>query len=152
MNRVWQNPWVERVVRVAQNLRQKLTKDQAVEGGPEIAPWLPHLGPWVPWLRVLGSLSIVAGALYVLTLWGILVAWAPVLMGAMALQAAEAFQKAAAENDLEAAARGFARIGILIKVLAVFTALNLILGILLATAGLGFLALAGPLGWGGLGH
>ncbi len=144
--------WLERLAEGVKNLRQKLTKDASVPEGPEIAPWLPHVGPWVPWLRVLGAMSIVAGALYVLTLWGVVVAWAPVWMGALALQASQQFEKAALDNDLEAARKGFFQIGLLIKVMAVFTALNLILGILLATAGLGFLALAGPLGWGGLGR
>ena len=54
------------------------------------------------WLKFLGILNIVGGALYALTLVGLLIAWLPIWMGVLLVQAANRADRYLALRDPEA--------------------------------------------------
>jgi hypothetical protein len=51
------------------------------------------------WLKLLGILTIVSGALSVLSLWGILMAWLPIWMGILLLKAGRSIEAAQVTGD-----------------------------------------------------
>ena len=51
------------------------------------------------WLKFLGIVNIVSGALSVLSLWGILIAWLPIWLGVLLLQAANRITNARFANN-----------------------------------------------------
>ena len=51
------------------------------------------------WLKFLGIVNIVSGALSVLSLWGILIAWLPIWLGVLLLQAANRITNARFTNN-----------------------------------------------------
>lgn len=57
------------------------------------------------WMKLLGVMLMISGALQVLSLIGILWAWVPIWLGALLFQAAGAADEAAASGRLEAAVR-----------------------------------------------
>ena len=51
------------------------------------------------WLKFLGIVNIVSGALSILSLWGILIAWLPIWLGVLLLQAANRITNARFANN-----------------------------------------------------
>jgi len=51
------------------------------------------------WLKFLGIVNIVSGALTVLSLWGIIIAWLPIWLGVLLLQAANRITNARFANN-----------------------------------------------------
>ena len=51
------------------------------------------------WLKFLGIMNIVSGAFSVLSIWGILIAWLPIWLGVLLLQAANRITNARFSND-----------------------------------------------------
>ena len=57
------------------------------------------------WMKLLGVMMIISGALQVLTIIGILWAWLPIWLGVLLFQAAGAAEEASAGGDVAAATR-----------------------------------------------
>jgi hypothetical protein len=59
-----------------------------------------------PYIRIMGALHVLAGALYAITILGLLVAWLPLWMGVLLFQAAshaEIAARSGSDSDLTAA-------------------------------------------------
>ena len=62
------------------------------------------------WMKLLGVMMIISGALQVLTIIGILWAWLPIWLGVLLFQAAGAAEEASASGDLATATRAPAQL------------------------------------------
>ncbi|MBS7457889.1 DUF5362 domain-containing protein [Coralloluteibacterium stylophorae] len=98
------------------------------------------------WMKLVGIVSIIQGALTALTIIGIVVAWLPIWIGVLVLQAAGAIERAERDNDGAALAEALARLktyfviqGVLLLLWIVFTVLVMLAygGIIIAAVASG---------------
>ena len=68
------------------------------------------------WMKFVAILAIVTGALYVLTIVGIVVAWLPIWLGVLLWQAADAASRAEAEGDATLLDRALDRLRLLFTI------------------------------------
>lgn len=82
------------------------------------------------WMKFVAVLAIVGGALYVLTIVGIVVAWIPIWLGVLLWQAADAASRAEAEGDAALLDRALDRLRLLFTVYGVVALVGLALAVL----------------------
>jgi hypothetical protein len=99
------------------------------------------------WLTFLGVLTIIYGALMVLTIWGIIIAWLPIWIGVLLLQAGGRFKRAKQGSGMAEAADGARALAMGIKIWAITALVVLIIyAALIVIAGGAIIAggMAGP--------
>ncbi len=82
------------------------------------------------WMKLVAVLAIVAGALYVLTIVGIVVAWIPIWLGVLLWQAADAASRAEADSDPVLLERALDRLRLLFTVYGVIALVGIVLAAL----------------------
>ena len=89
------------------------------------------------WIKFIGIASIVVGALYALTIIGILFAWLPIWIGVVLYQAGERADRYIAEKDERALVEFmgklntyFTILGVLILVSIAFTVIAILIGLM----------------------
>ncbi len=83
------------------------------------------------WMKFVAVLAIVGGALYVLTIVGIVVAWLPIWLGVLLWQAADAAGRAEAEGDPALLDRALDRLRLLFTVYGVVALVGIVLVVLM---------------------
>ncbi len=78
------------------------------------------------WMKFVGIVSIVHGALIALTIIGILVAWLPIWMGVLLMQSANAIERAQLSGDADAMKESLARLRTYFVVLGVLILVGII--------------------------
>lgn len=89
------------------------------------------MGPLVDgklWMKLLGVVMILSGALQALTIIGILWAWVPIWLGVLLFQAAAAAETASASEDVTAAVRATSRLRLFFMIQGIL----LLIGLLIA--------------------
>ncbi|UCG44227.1 MAG: hypothetical protein JSU73_06385 [candidate division WOR-3 bacterium] len=81
------------------------------------------------WLKFLGIMSIIGGAVYALTLIGIVVAWLPIWLGVLMYQAGSRAQEFAERGDVGALSAYTAKLKTLFTLMGILTIISLVLGI-----------------------
>lgn len=96
----------------------------------------------IPWLKVMGVVNIVGGALGVLTIWGVIFAWLPIWLGVVLLKTARQAEACAQSGDaagLTALTRWFRTCFFVGSIAAIVGLVLAALGTVTATViGLGF--------------
>jgi hypothetical protein len=83
------------------------------------------------WMKLVGVMSIIGGALQVLTIFGILIAWLPIWTGILLIQAAGAIEQAYLGESQAAMTRSLSKLKIYFIIMGILTLIGLI-GIVLA--------------------
>ena len=98
------------------------------------------------WMKLLGVMSIIGGALQALTIFGIIIAWLPIWTGVLLFQSANAITEAYEGDNQAAMTRSLLKLktyfiimGVLTLIGIIFAALVLFLGLL--GTGLSFLSI-----------
>jgi hypothetical protein len=73
------------------------------------------------WMKFLAVLAIIGGALYCLTIVGIIIAWFPILMGVILFQAAKAVDEAAANGNKDSAIVATSKLKLLFMIYGIVT-------------------------------
>jgi len=97
------------------------------------------------WMKLLGVMSIIGGALYVLTIFGIIIAWLPIWTGILLFQSANAIQQAHETDSKDAMRRSLSKLKAYFIITGVLTLLGIIVFVLLlcfCVLGAGFAALS----------
>lgn len=100
------------------------------------------------WMKLLGVMTVLWGAMQVLSIIGILWAWVPIWLGVLLFQSAGAAEQAAATGDAAAAARATDKLRLFFMIQAIIM-LVLLLAMIAAFALGGFAMLAGLSGLSG---
>ena len=82
------------------------------------------------WLRILGIANIVIGAIYALTIIGIIVAWLPIWLGILATGAAAKIDQGFQSSSPETAKQGVANLATAITIMGVLMLINIALFVL----------------------
>ncbi len=82
------------------------------------------------WLKFLGILSIIGGGLYALTLVGIVVAWMPIWLGIIMVQAGSRAQEYVERGDPKALAGYTGKIKTLFAIMGILTIISLAVGVI----------------------
>ncbi|HEX6929186.1 MAG TPA: DUF5362 family protein [Gammaproteobacteria bacterium] len=101
------------------------------------------------WMKLIGVVMIIYGAIVALTIVGIVVAWLPIWIGVLLFQAATAAEAAYSQGDQEAAIRATDKL----KVYFIINGVMMLIGIILAVAAffMGGMAALMSMGMGGAG-
>ncbi|NLB57920.1 MAG: DUF5362 domain-containing protein [Gammaproteobacteria bacterium] len=100
------------------------------------------------WMKLLGVMMIISGALQVLTIVGILWAWLPIWLGVLLFQAAGAAEEASASGDVASATRATDKLRVFFMIQGILMLIGLVLVGLMFLLG-GFAMLAGLSGLAG---
>lgn len=97
------------------------------------------------WMKLLGICSMVAGGLYVFTIYGIIIAWLPIWMGYLLYKAAGDLEQARAMGQKARLIQGYEKIAKYFKITGIATLVGLVLGVItfiivLIVGGLSFLS------------
>ena len=100
------------------------------------------------WMKLLGVMMIITGALQVLTIIGILWAWLPIWLGVLLFQSASAAEQASASGDVALATRATDRLRLFFMIQGILMLISLVaVGLVFALGGFAMLAgLAGAAG------
>ena len=100
------------------------------------------------WMKLLGVMMIISGALQVLTIIGILWAWLPIWLGVLLFQAAGAAEEASASGDLATAPRATDKLRLFFMIQGILMLIGLVLvGLMFLLGGAAmFAGLAGMAG------
>jgi len=88
------------------------------------------------WMLILGILSIISGALLVLTLVGILFAWFPIWMGIVLIMASSAAKKAHANSSAADFINALNKIKLYFMVSGIISLIGIVLSIILSAFGM----------------
>ena len=88
------------------------------------------------WMKLVGVMSIIGGALQVLTIIGILIAWLPIWTGILLIQAAGAIEQAYLGENQAAMTRSLSKLKTYFIIMGVLTLIGLIAMILMLLFGL----------------
>src|SRR5690554_6331632 len=100
------------------------------------------------WMKLLGVMLIISGALQVLSIIGILWAWVPIWLGVLLFQAAGAAEEASVSGDAAAATRATDRLRLFFMIQGILMLIALVVVGLMFLLG-GFAMLAGLSGLSG---
>src|SRR5690554_2723414 len=100
------------------------------------------------WMKLLGVMMIISGALQVLTIVGILWAWLPIWLGVLLFQAAGAAEEASVSGDVAAATRATDKLRLFFMIQGILMLIALVVVGLMFLLG-GFAMLAGLSGLSG---
>jgi hypothetical protein len=78
------------------------------------------------WLKLIGILSIIYGVLLVITIFGILIAWLPIWMGALLIQSATSIERAHVTGDKVLLLESLDKLKTYFTIMGVLTILGLI--------------------------
>lgn len=93
------------------------------------------------WMKLLGVMMILSGALQVLSIIGILWAWVPIWLGILLFQAAAAAEQAVATEDAAAAVRATDRLRLFFMIQGILMLIALIaIGLMMLFGGFALLA------------
>ena len=81
------------------------------------------------WFKILGVISIIYGALLVLSIVGILFAWIPIWLGVLLYQIASKVEIALALEDEDATLEMMQKIGLYFKILGILTVIGVVLSV-----------------------
>ena len=130
---------------------------QSVPGGAD-APMVKEIaGPLYEakgWMKFLGVLMIIYGALMVLTIWGIIICWLPIWMGILLLNAGKGVETAFQSGnkaDLTAGLGKLKTFFTIYGILALIGIVFMIIGLIVAGGALFAILRGGGLGPGGFG-
>ena len=84
----------------------------------------------IGWLKFLGIVNIVSGALSVLSIWGILIAWLPIWLGVLLLQAANRITNARFSNNQGELVQMMDKLRLYFVIQGVLIIVSVILGII----------------------
>ena len=97
------------------------------------------------WMKLVGVMSIIAGALQVLTIFGIIIAWLPIWTGILLFQSANAIEQAYEGDNQAAMTRSLLKLKTYFIIMGVLTLLGIIFMVLaffgLLGTGLSFMSL-----------
>lgn len=97
------------------------------------------------WMKLIGVLMILYGALVALSIIGIIVAWLPIWMGILLFQCASAAEEAQVNDNPDELLNALKRLKTYFTIMGVLTLIGLILGILGFFAGMsGMVPMQGP--------
>ncbi len=82
------------------------------------------------WLKFLGIVNIVSGALSVLSLWGILIAWLPIWLGVLLLQAANRITNARFANNQGELVRMMDKLRLYFVIQGILIIVSVVIGII----------------------
>lgn len=82
------------------------------------------------WMKLIGVLSIIWGALSALTVIGLVIAWLPIWMGVVLYQSASAAEEAVRGGNKEALVKSLRRIKTYFTIMGVITLIALVLTVL----------------------
>ena len=82
------------------------------------------------WMKLVGVMSILGGALYALTLIGIIIAWLPIWMGVLLFQSASAIELAYQSGDRSTMTRSLAKLKTYFIITGVLTLVGIVFAIL----------------------
>ena len=99
------------------------------------------------WMKLLGVMMIISGALQVLSIIGILWAWVPIWLGVLLFQAAGAAEQASATGDPAAAIRATDKLRLFFMIQGILMLIALVMVGVVFLLG-GFAMLAGLAGMG----
>jgi hypothetical protein len=88
------------------------------------------------WMQFLGILSIINGAVLVFTLFGILIAWLPIWIGVLLLQAASSVERATTTGDKQAIVASLGKLKTYFAIQGVMTLIGIIVAIIAIAFGL----------------
>lgn len=88
------------------------------------------------WMKLVGVMSIIGGALQVLTIVGILIAWLPIWTGILLIQAAGAIEQAYLGESQAAMTRSLSKLKIYFIIMGILTLIGLIAIVLAFSFGL----------------
>ena len=83
------------------------------------------------WMKLVGVMSIIGGALYALTIIGIIVAWLPIWMGILLFQSAGAIEQAYQGGRREAMTRSLSKLKTYFIITGVVTLIGIIVTVLM---------------------
>ncbi len=87
------------------------------------------------WIKFAGIMTIISGALQILSIWGILIAWLPIWMGVLLVSSSNLLTKAYESESDEDMVMSFGKLGTYFKIFGIFMVVLIavmILGILAA--------------------
>ena len=88
------------------------------------------------WMKLLGVMSIISGALQVLTIFGIIIAWLPIWMGVLLFQSANAITEAYEGDSQAAMTRSLLKLKTYFIIMGVLTLIGIIFAVLVLFFGL----------------
>jgi hypothetical protein len=88
------------------------------------------------WMKLVGVMSIIAGALYVLTIFGIIIAWLPIWTGILLFQSASAIEQAYQADNRDAMTRSLSKLKTYFIIMGVLTLIGIIVMVLALCFGL----------------
>lgn len=100
------------------------------------------------WMKFVGVMGIITGALQAITLVGLLWAWLPIWMGVLLMQASSAIEAAERSGSAEAFAEALAKLKTYFTLMGVTMLIGLAITVLFMLLG-GMTLLAGMAGMGG---
>jgi len=82
------------------------------------------------WIKFVGVMSILGGALYAISIFGIIIAWLPIWMGVLLFQSANAIESAYLAGDRNAMTRSLAKLKTYFVIMGVLTLIGIIITVL----------------------
>jgi len=82
------------------------------------------------WMKLVGVMSILGGALYAISIIGIIIAWLPIWMGVLLFQSANAIELAYLSGDRNAMTRSLAKLKTYFIIMGVLTLIGIAITIL----------------------
>jgi hypothetical protein len=87
------------------------------------------------WMKLVGVMSIIGGALQVLTIFGIIIAWLPIWTGVLLFQSANAIQQAHETDSRDAMGRSLSKLRTYFIITGVLTLIGIIAFVLMLCFG-----------------
>ena len=102
------------------------------------------------WMKLLGVLMILYGALVALSIVGIIVAWLPIWMGILLFQSAAAAEEAQINNSADELLSALRRLKTYFTIMGILTLIGLLFSLIGFFGGMGgmFIGGGGHMGWG----
>ncbi|MFO7593840.1 MAG: DUF5362 family protein [Pseudomonadota bacterium] len=102
------------------------------------------------WMKLLGVLMILYGALVALSIVGIIVAWLPIWMGILLFQSAAAAEEAQINNSADELLSALRRLKTYFTIMGILTLIGLLFSLIGIFGGMGglFIGGGGHMGWG----
>jgi hypothetical protein len=82
------------------------------------------------WIKFVGVMSIIYGALMVLSIWGIIIAWLPIWLGIVLVSASNLLERSSRSHDEQALSESFEKIAKYFKLTGIFIIVGIVMAIL----------------------
>lgn len=114
-----------------------------MEQGSQVSKHIAPLYGAKGWIKFAGIISIIGGALQVLTIWGILVAWIPIWMGILLVKSSDLIGQAHTTGSEESMLASFQKLATYFKIYGIFILVMIVIGIVGVLAAIMIPALIG---------